>query len=50
MKYIVITIVAVLTFCACQKEDALTNELDFSNVFEITNNPNEVLRNILKKK
>lgn len=44
MKYIVITIVAVLTFCACQKEDALTNELDFSNVFEITNNPNDAVQ------
>lgn len=44
MKYIVITIVAVLTFCACQKEDALTNELDFSNIFEITDNPDDAVQ------
>ena len=44
MRYLLISILFVLTFCSCQKEDELTNELDFSNVFEITNNPNDAVQ------
>lgn len=44
MKYLIITIMLALVFCSCQKEDALENELDFSNVFEITDNPDDVVQ------
>ena len=44
MRYLLISILFVLAFCSCQKEDELTNELDFSNVFEITNNPNDAVQ------
>ncbi len=44
MRYLVISILFVLAFCSCQKEDELTNELDFSNVFEITNDPNDAVQ------
>ena len=32
MRYLLISILFVLAFCSCQKEDELRNELDFSNV------------------
>lgn len=44
MRYLLISILFVLAFCSCQKEDELRNELDFSNVFEITNNPNDAVQ------
>lgn len=44
MRYLLISILFVLAFCSCQKEDELTNELDFSNVFEITNDPNDAVQ------
>lgn len=44
MRYLLISILFVLAFCSCRKEDELTNELDFSNVFEITNNPNDAVQ------
>ena len=35
MKYVSILLFTILAFCSCQKEDALENEIDFSNPYAI---------------
>ena len=40
MKYIYLFLIGFLFF-SCGKEDTLKNEIDFSNIYAITDDPND---------
>ena len=44
MKYSLLIWFAGILFCACQKEDDLQNEIDFSNVYAITDDPSNPIQ------